>query len=64
MLWLGRAVLGHVWGEGHILGVPPCSPPPWVLQAEPAGAGALGLPHALDHLDHGIGRHRLRLLLP
>lgn len=50
------------WGAVEELGSP--SPQPWVLQAEPPGAGALGLPHALDHLDHGIRWDRLRVLLP
>ena len=33
-------------------------------QAEPSGAGPLGLSYALAGLDHGLGGHRLRLLLP
>lgn len=51
-------------GRGWVPGGPPQAVPLAFSQAEPSGAGPLGLPHALAGLDHGLGGHHLRLLLP
>lgn len=75
-LQVGRTLWWDSHGaEGSISPLTACSPnwgaaldapslQTWVLQAEPAGVGSLGLPHALDHLDHGIYWDHLRFLLP
>lgn len=56
---------GLLWAQSSwVPRGPPQTVPLTLSQAEPSGAGPLGLPHALAGLDHGLGGHHLRLLLP